>query len=60
MGGGGGVRHMHLVYVATQLEVGVVSGERGGAGRENDDMQQEKRKSHSIGSLQRTISNSPR
>lgn len=51
---------MHLVYVATQLEVGVVSGEQGGAGRENDDMQQERRKSHTIGSLQRTISSSPR
>ncbi|TNN71146.1 hypothetical protein EYF80_018666 [Liparis tanakae] len=34
-GGGGtwGVWHMHLVYVA-RLDVGVVSGEQGGAGRE--------------------------
>lgn len=51
---------MHLVYVARQLEVGVVLGERGRAGRENYDMQQEKRESHTIGSLQRTISSSPR
>lgn len=58
--GKGGVRHMHLVYVARQLEVGVVSRERGRASRENYDMQQERRKSHTIGSLQRTISSSPR
>lgn len=59
MNGEGGVWHMHLVYVA-QLNVGVVSGEEGKAGRENKDMQEERTKSHTIGSLQRTISSSPR
>lgn len=51
---------MHLVYVARQRIVGVAMGEQGGAGRENKDVQQERRKSHTIGSLQRTISSSPR
>lgn len=55
-----GVWHMHLVYVARQLKVSVVTGEQGGAGRENEDKHQERRKSHTIGSLQRTISSSPR
>lgn len=58
--GGGGAWHMHLVYVPRQLRVGVVTGEQGGTGRENEDIQQERRKSHTIGSLQRTISSSPR
>lgn len=58
--GRGGVWHMHLVYVARQLNVGVIMGEQGRAGRENEDTQQERRKSHTIGSLQRTISSSPR
>lgn len=40
------MRHMHWVYVARQLEGGVVLGEQGGAGRENDDVQEKKRKSH--------------
>lgn len=30
VGGDGGVRHMHLVYAARQLELGVVLGEQGG------------------------------
>ena len=50
---------MNLVYVARQLDVGVVSREQGGAGREND-TQQDRRKNHTVGSLQRTISSSPR
>lgn len=57
---GGGVWHMHLVYLARQLDVGVVSGVQGRAGRKNEDTQQERRTSHTFGSLQRTISSSPR
>lgn len=47
---------MHLVYVARQLEVVVVSG---GAGREMM-IRNNRRGSHTSGSLQRTISSSLR
>lgn len=59
LGWGGG--HMHLVYVARQLRKWVWSREsRAGQAEKNDDIQQERRKRHTIGSLQRIISSSPR
>lgn len=59
--GAGGVWHMHLIYICCHSDgSGYGLGEEGGAGRANDDMRTERRKSHTIGSLQRTISNSPR
>lgn len=51
---------MHLVYVARQLEVVVVSGEGGAGQAEKMTIRNKKRRSHTIGSLQRTISSSLR
>lgn len=60
--GKGGDRSMHLVRVATQVGRGEVSAERRErkAGRETKNMQKERKESHTMGSLQRTISSSPR